>query len=112
MYYQNYYLSNREEIILKTFMYQQNNPEQCRYYSQQYRLRNLEYTRLKNRLFTHVWRIRNSNKSALYSRVRRATEVSAKGSYNIQDIENHFIEQMGRCVYCGIKFKEDNFQPK
>ena len=116
-YHKNYYSKNKETVIARTSRYQQENPEVQRAAAKKYRLANKEKLNKSSREYIKAnrekmlkynadWRAKNRDKYNNRERHRRCLKRNLKGYHTEHDIEETFIEQLGKCVYCGKSLKD------
>lgn len=108
-YYSTYYANNAEYIMARTAAYAKQDFVKAKKYSLRYRRKNIIAVRWRSRIYAHYWRLRNIEKSRIYSSERRNRYLAHPKRYTVDDIDNHFIEQLGKCIYCGVRFVADNY---
>ena len=97
---------NKEAIAASRKTYYEANKEQFVLKSRQQYLANTE--KIKERC--REWAANNPDKVNQYSRAKRARKLGSIGSFTLEDIEEIFGQQEGKCIYCDTDLT-DNFEP-
>lgn len=112
-----HYMKNRDNVLERTGKYQKEHREQVRGYALKYRNNNLErcrtnsreynrenYTRLAE--YSQKWFKEHRAEYNLRERARRARLRELDGYHTVEDLDDAYLEQLGKCVYCKRPLEE------
>jgi 5-methylcytosine-specific restriction endonuclease McrA len=108
-----YYLANRDRVLVTAKMKRANNKEYIRNYNKKYRADNLEYYRAYQRsdLYKEWHRQYNKTAKGQLSAFRRKSRRRDKGgefTLTIEEWDAVIINQNYRCAGCATEFTENN----
>lgn len=98
----------------KSAKYRQDHLEQTRQTVRDWRKVNQDYDRnrydknpVKKRAANKRWRDNNPLQAQVRHKRRKAIKKNAIGTYTVNDIQELYRDQEGRCAYCGISIYPD-----
>lgn len=116
-YNKTYYDKNSDKVKSRTSKYKKENPEVQKKSSKKYREINKEKLNINSRTYNKEhkyrlkeynaeWRDKNREHYNNRERHRRCLKRGLEGYHTIAELEEIYIEQVGKCVYCKCSLSE------
>lgn len=94
---------NQQKVVKNVACWRKANPGKHRRHNQRYYVRH----QAKINAYHRQYREQNPEKEKAKSQRRRAREQNAAGVHTAADIRECYMEQAGRCAYCGMPVYDD-----